>query len=119
MHSGLKEHAMRNDLTSTNEPDDRELNAYNAAFYELGLRWHWDSATYETLLSLGDGATRVRHYLQTVQSHLLRAYDVDFLVAMIEQKAIVHRAAADAAQDGRTAPRFFDWAQARGCELGI
>ena len=62
------------DTNFTGEPGDRELNAYNAAFYELGLRWHWDSATYEALLSLGgDGPTRVRHYLQTQQPQLLRA----------------------------------------------
>ena len=27
-------------------------NAYNAAFYELGLGWHWDAATYDQLLPL-------------------------------------------------------------------
>ncbi|MDB5764166.1 MAG: hypothetical protein JWQ21_3161, partial [Herminiimonas sp.] len=26
--------------------EDIDLNAYNAAFYELGLRWHWDADTY-------------------------------------------------------------------------
>ena len=110
---------MRIDTNFTSEADDRDLNAYNAAFYELGLRWHWDSATYEALLALGgDGPTRVRHYLQTQQPHLLRAYDVDFLVALIDRKAAAHRAAADATRQDGTASRFFDWAQARGCELG-
>ena len=109
---------MRIDTNFTGEAGDRELNAYNAAFYELGLRWHWDSATYEALLSLGgDGPARVRHYLQSQQPHLLRAYDADFLVAMIEQKAAARRAAAEATPGG-TASRFFDWSQARGCELG-
>ena len=28
---------------------DIERSAYNAAFYELGLRWYWDDATYERL----------------------------------------------------------------------
>jgi hypothetical protein len=104
---------MRIDTTTfTSEAGDRELDAYNAAFHELGLRWHWDSATYEALLSLGgDGPARVRHYLQSQQPHLLRAYDADFLVGMIEQKAA-------AARQGGVASRFFDWSQARGCELG-
>ena len=110
---------MRIDTNFTSEAGDRDLNAYNAAFYELGLRWHWDSATYEALLSLGgDGPTRVRHYLQSQQPHLLRAYDADFLVAMIEHKAAAQRAAAGATQQGSAASRFFDWSQARGCELG-
>ena len=110
---------MRIDTNFTSEAGDRELDAYNAAFYELGLRWHWDSATYEALLSQGgDGPARVRHYLQSRQAHLLRAYDADFLVAMIEQKAAARRAAADTTGQGGTASRFFDWSQARGCELG-
>ena len=105
---------MRSDTNPPSDADGRDLDAYNAAFYELGLRWHWDSATYEVLLSLAvDGPTRVRHYLQTQQPHLLRAYDADFLVAMIERKAVAQRAVA-----GPTASRFFDWTQARGCELG-
>jgi hypothetical protein len=110
---------MRIDTNFKSEAGDRDLNAYNAAFYELGLRWHWDSATYEALLSLGgDGPTCVRHYLRTQQPHLLRAYDEDFLVAMIQHKAVAQRAAADAARQDVTASRFFEGAQARGCELG-
>ena len=100
---------------------DAELDAYNAAFYELGLRWHWDAATYQSLQARHeDSATRVRHYLETHQPHLLRAYDCDFLVDMIEQKKhAAHRAATEFDKRGRTRPTFFDWAQARGCELGI
>jgi hypothetical protein len=30
-----------------------ELNARNAAFYGLGLRWHWDLETCERLLREG------------------------------------------------------------------
>ena len=111
---------MHSDSNFTRKADDRDLDAYNAAFHELGLRWHWDSATYEALLSLaGDGPARVRHYLQTQQPHLLRAYDADFLVALIERKAAAQRAAADATRrQGGAASRSFDWSQARGCELG-
>ncbi len=29
-------------------------NAYNAAFYELGLRWYWDSEMYPAVLSEAD-----------------------------------------------------------------
>ena len=111
---------MHSDSNFTRKADDRDLDAYNAAFHELGLRWHWDSATYEALLSLaGDGPARVRHYLQTQQPHLLRAYDADFLVALIERKAAAQRAAADATRrQGGAASRSFDWSQARSCELG-
>ena len=87
---------MHDDPTSSIGSDPAELDAYNAAFYELGLRWHWDAATYQALQSRHeDGATRVRHYLETQQPHLLRAYDPEFLVEMIEQKkCAAHRAAS-------------------------
>jgi hypothetical protein len=31
------------------DPAEIDRNAYNAAFYELGLRWHWDIDTYNEL----------------------------------------------------------------------
>lgn len=65
---------------------DLDRDAYNAAFYELGLRFHWDADTYARLLS---GHTspdaRVRAYLEAQQPHLLRAYDAAFLVTAIEE----------------------------------
>jgi len=104
--------------TTTAAPDELERDAYNAAFYELGLRWHWDGDTYEELQAAGaQPAALLRHYLQTRQGHLLRAYDADFLVDAIEQT----KAAARARLDGRAdaaAVRRFDWAQSLGRELG-
>lgn len=55
--------------------------AYNSAFEELGLQWHWDRATYAGLPA---GKPGVRTYLEREHPHLLRAYDADFLVEAIE-----------------------------------
>lgn len=61
---------------------EMDRQAYNAAFEELGLSWHWDSTAFSSLPAAGrDG---VRRYLEREQSHLLRAYDADFLVEAIE-----------------------------------
>lgn len=60
---------------------EAQRHAYNAAFDELGLPWHWDAATYERLLGHGCG---VRRYLETERPHLLRAYEPEFLVAAVE-----------------------------------
>jgi hypothetical protein len=57
-------------------------NAYNAAFEELSLSWRWDASTYARLQF--HGCDLVRAYLETEQTHLLRAYDADFLVNAIE-----------------------------------
>ena len=53
--------------------------AFNAAFYELGLHLYWDKATYQALVANPSEHDRVRRYLEREQSHLLRAYDADFL----------------------------------------
>lgn len=57
-------------------------HAYNAVFGALGLSWHWDLATYSRLQATG--SEPVRNYLENEQAHLLRAYDADFLVNLIE-----------------------------------
>jgi hypothetical protein len=97
---------------------DEELNAYNAAFYELGFRWHWDSDTYSELLNHSPNTTeRVRHYLQSRQAHLLRAYDADFLVDAIQaKKALLIR---NWTAQGPGCRAQFDWSETLGSELGV
>ncbi|WP_431095934.1 hypothetical protein [Polaromonas aquatica] len=76
-----------------NTAAEQARHAYNAAFEELGLSWHWDAATYARLQNSAHGA--VRTYLETEQSHLLRAYEADFLVEAIEAaKARCHASMA-------------------------
>ncbi len=97
--------------------DEIDRNAYNAAFYELGLRWHWDSDTYEQLLGRAtNAAERIRHYLETHQSHLLKAYDAAFLVDVIESKKADHR--KQLGQSAAPDSGYFDWAKTLDCELG-
>ena len=62
--------------------DETQRQAYNAAFEELGLSWHWDAVTYACLPARGRAGLRA--YLEKEQSHLLRAYEADFLVDAIE-----------------------------------
>ena len=108
---------MVNDLPIQYRNDEVERNAYNAAFYELGFRWHWDRHTYHELLGHGqDAGQRICHYLQTRQPHLLKSYDAEFLVEIIERKKAQH--VQRCAAPGAAAARYFDWAQAQGCELG-
>ena len=94
-----------------------ERDAFNAAFYELGLRWHWDGATYEALLADTCERARVRRYLEAEQSHLLRAYDADFLTdaILVSKRRCQERLAL--CSPGAI-PRF-DWADARLGEVGI
>jgi hypothetical protein len=107
---------MANALRNPDSRDELELNAYNAAFYELGLRWHWDQATYERLqLRATDAKGRLSSYLGDHHPHLLRAYDIDFLSAAIEEKKA--RVLASSTASGSPSGHF-DWAHSRGAELG-
>lgn len=94
-----------------------ERSAFNAAFYELGLRWHWDDETYERLSAEPCERERVRHYVRTMHPHLLRAYDADFLAeAVIQAKQRCQRALTHCAPQ---ALARFDWCDARWGEVGI
>ena len=78
-----------------------ELDAYNAAFHELGLDWHWDAATWATLEDIEGERERVCAYLRAHHPHLLKVYDAEFLgAALVELKA---RQAATAAHLARAA----------------
>lgn len=74
--------AQRNATATAGACPETQRHAYNAAFDELGLPWHWDADTYARLL--GHGSDGVRMYLVTERPHLLRAYDAEFLVAAVE-----------------------------------
>ena len=87
-----------------------ERNADNAAFYDLGFRWHWDDETYAGLLRYSPKPeARIRHYLETYQPHLLKAYDAQFLTGVIQERMVQHKDCS----------RVFNWAQAAECELGV
>ncbi len=68
--------------TATLALTEDQRHAYNAAFEELSLPWHWDASTFTRVMAHGEGG--LRHYLETEQPHLLRAYEASFLVNAIE-----------------------------------
>jgi len=111
-----KETVMLSEVSSSSSHDDLELNAYNAAFYELGFRWFWDRETYRELFSRDAlAAENIHHYLSTRQPHLLKADDAAFLVQVIAEKTAQYVARNSTSE---RACRHFDWAQAIGCEIG-
>ena len=79
---------MRNTYTNyaSDETSETERNAYNIAFCELGLEWHWDANTYNELRTVAQQKEPVRTFLESQHPYLLRAYDVDFLVNAIDSK---------------------------------
>ncbi|SDA16897.1 haloacid dehalogenase superfamily, subfamily IA, variant 3 with third motif having DD or ED [Methylobacterium sp. UNC378MF] len=47
------------------ETEDLHRQAFNRAFAELGLPWHWDEALYANLLTVMGGKERLAHYIDT------------------------------------------------------
>lgn len=52
------------DGTLANTERDGHRPAFNAAFAEEGLPWHWDEAFYGTLLDVTGGLERIRYYAE-------------------------------------------------------
>lgn len=93
--------------------DELERSSYNAAFYDLGLQWHWDRDTFHQLASKSPcPQERIQHYLETRQPHLLRAYDAAFLANAIQQKRAGYRCTSEA-----SAARC-DWGQVLAQQIG-
>jgi hypothetical protein len=106
-----RSNAMSNGIIDQHVGDTTErlhLSAFNAAFDELGLRWHWDDKTYHELRHHSCEKERVRIYLQTHQSHLLTAYDASFLVEAIY--AVKARRYEAMVNGGMQAVPDVDWA---------
>jgi len=63
---------------------EAQRNAWNRAFAELELGWHWDSATWQGLQGIDCERERLRRFVQDHHGHLLAAYDPDFLFAAVQ-----------------------------------
>jgi len=77
---------MHHTITSraaANDPLAAELEAYNRAFRELELPWHWDAATFRELLDVAGERDCVSAYIERSQRHLLRVYEKGFLRDLI------------------------------------
>lgn len=64
--------------------------AYNHAFTELGLDWHWDEDVYGELLCVAGGKERLRYYLERYRPELLDDVTVSGRIAEIHQAKIRH-----------------------------
>ena len=57
-----------------------DRKSLNRAFWDLGLRFQWDEATWSGLASMPDLRSQLAFYLENHQPHLLAVYDVDSCV---------------------------------------
>jgi beta-phosphoglucomutase-like phosphatase (HAD superfamily) len=52
------------------DTESAHLAAFNQAFAEFGLAWHWDEVLYTELLNISGGKERIAHYWQTMEPNL-------------------------------------------------
>ena len=83
--------------TKTSDPVAAELAAYNHAFCELELPWHWDEETLAHLKSVAGDHDIVGAYVERSQAHLLRAYEKRFLQELVHSTRDRYRERLDSA----------------------
>jgi hypothetical protein len=80
---------------------DANLDAFNAAFDELGFEWRWNRATMAEFAAIADDKERVCAYVRRYHPHLLKVYDADFLGTLVvdtrRRQACIEEASANAA----------------------
>ncbi|MBW7859723.1 MAG: HAD-IA family hydrolase [Rhodocyclaceae bacterium] len=73
------------DGTLANTERDGHRPAFNAAFAEVGLHWHWDEAFYGTLLDIAGGRERIRHYAEQHDPATFARPDFEELLGRIHE----------------------------------
>lgn len=110
------------DGTLADTERDGHRPAFNRAFTDAGLDWHWDEALYGKLLAITGGKERMRHYLETYRPDIDSASVTDSQIADLHAAKTRHytNMLADAAVPLRTGVRrLLDEARAAGIRLAI
>ncbi|MCE2679568.1 MAG: HAD-IA family hydrolase [Burkholderiales bacterium] len=100
------------------------LRAFNQAFSELGMDWHWDLQRYTELLTISGGKERIAHYWKSVSPDIfaIDANAIEQTIAKIhELKSAYYEAAV---RDGEVELRngivdLFNEAEVAGVQLAI
>ena len=71
------------DGTLAETEDQGHRPAFNQAFRDAGLPWHWDSQLYRRLLAVSGGRERLARFLKDVEG---RTPDAELLDELVERK---------------------------------
>jgi HAD superfamily hydrolase (TIGR01509 family) len=106
------------------DTEQAHLTAFNDAFAQEGLPWHWDVPLYTRLLNVSGGKERITHYWQQVQPGLTsidNAAFTDSVQRIHDQKtAVYERMVLDGAVQLRPGVlKLIDEAHRAGLQLAI
>jgi HAD superfamily hydrolase (TIGR01509 family) len=110
------------DGTLADTERDGHRIAFNQAFAEAGLDWHWDVPLYGELLAITGGKERMRHYLDHHRHDWPRPPGLDALIARLHAAKTAHYTALLARGGIPLRPgvrRLLDSARAAGLRLAI
>jgi HAD superfamily hydrolase (TIGR01509 family) len=85
-------HALIFDVDGTLADTERDGHrlAFNTAFAEHGLDWHWDEALYGELLAVTGGKERIRFYAERHAPEMLASADFPELVRRLHLAKTAH-----------------------------
>jgi HAD superfamily hydrolase (TIGR01509 family) len=78
------------DGTLADTERDGHRIAFNLAFTDAGLDWHWDEALYGELLAVTGGKERIRFFVERHQPEFARRPDFDSLVNSLHATKTAH-----------------------------
>lgn len=78
------------DGTLADTERDGHRPAFNAAFREFGLDWHWDVPLYGRLLAITGGKERMTHYVETCRPDFEKPAGFEALVASLHKAKTRH-----------------------------
>ena len=80
------------DGTLADTERDGHRPAFNQAFAEAGLDWHWDVALYGELLAVTGGKERMKHYIDHYRPDYSKPANFDEMVAELHRNKTRHYA---------------------------
>jgi HAD superfamily hydrolase (TIGR01509 family) len=110
------------DGTLADTERDGHRIAFNRAFADAGLDWHWDVGRYGELLAVTGGKERMRHYVERYRPDYRKPADFDALVARLHAAKTRHYTALLGRGGIPLRPgvrRLLDEARHRGIRLAI
>lgn len=98
------------------------LRAFNLAFADAGLDWHWSTPLYRTLLKVAGSRERIRHFIDAYHTDLKQRADQEALLAQLQTSKNRYYAELVRQGEARFRPgvgRLLQEAQAEGLQLAI
>lgn len=110
------------DGTLADTERDGHRPAFNRAFADAGLDWHWDVALYGELLAVTGGKERMKFYVEKFRPDYVKPADFDAMVVDLHRAKTRHYAALAGEGGIPLRPgvrRLLEEARAAGLRLGI